>query len=251
MAIAVGAPVLTGLVSNIARPGGNITGSTILGTEVAPKRLELAKELRPSATLIVLLLNPDNPANVELERELRVAAPRQGLKLVSVRARHVDDFEAAFGMLERHRPDALLVTGDATHQAHMDRIIAFAARSRIPALYNLKENALAGGLIAYAADHRELSRRAADARSDDPPIAPAARGGPGNRVDATRSIAEFDSVRHCRSDHGQQNTWNPFHLVSDENVLSFLSHDFDLIPSFKDSPAPRHNVIALQHFRHG
>jgi putative ABC transport system substrate-binding protein len=93
VAIAVGAPVLTGLVSNIARPGGNITGSTIFGTEVAPKRLELAKELRPSATLIVLLLNPDNPANVELERELRFAAPRQGLKLVSVRARHVDDFK--------------------------------------------------------------------------------------------------------------------------------------------------------------
>ena len=61
----------------------------------------------------------------------------------------------------RHRPGALLVTGDAMHQAHIDQIIAFAARSRVPALYNMKENALAGGLMAYAADHRELYRRAA------------------------------------------------------------------------------------------
>ena len=68
VAVAVGAPVLTGLVPNIARPGGNITGSTILGTEVAPKRLELAKELRPGATRVALLWNPANPANRELER---------------------------------------------------------------------------------------------------------------------------------------------------------------------------------------
>jgi len=161
VAIAVGAPVLTGLVPSIARPGGNLTGSTILGTEVAPKRLELAKELRPNATNVALLWNPDNPATSQLERELKEAAPRQGLKLLSVRVRNADEFETAFRMIARHRPGALLVTGDAMHQAHIDQVIAFAARSRIPALYNMKENALAGGLMAYAADHRELYRRAA------------------------------------------------------------------------------------------
>jgi putative ABC transport system substrate-binding protein len=161
VAIAVGAPVLTGLVLSIARPGGNLTGSTILGTEVAPKRLELAKELRPNATTVALLWNPDNPANSQLERELQETAPRQSLKLLSVRVRNADDFETAFRMIARHRPGALLVTGDAMHQAHIDQIIAFAARSRVPTLYNMKENALAGGLMAYAADHRELYRRAA------------------------------------------------------------------------------------------
>ena len=132
--------------------------------------------------------------------------------------RNADDFETAFGMIARHRPGALLVTGDAMHQAHIDQIIAFAAGSRVPALYNMKENALAGGLMAYAADHRELYRRAAtyvdkilkgvkpadlpfeqptkfelvpqsqdrqDPRPDDPAVAPAA-GGSGDRVSAKR-----------------------------------------------------------------
>jgi len=161
VAVAVGAPVLNDLVANIARPGGNITGSTILGTEVAPKRLELAKELRPGATLVALLWNPDNLANRELERELTEAAPRQGLKLMSAGVRKVGEFESALDMIARQRADALLVTGDSMHQTHIGRVIAFAARSRIPTLYNLKENALAGGLMAYAADHRELYRRAA------------------------------------------------------------------------------------------
>jgi len=161
VAIAVGAPVTTGVVSSIARPGGNVTGSTILGTEVAPKRLELARELRPTATTIAVLWNPDNSATSQMEQALREAAFREGLKVLSVRVRKPDEFANAFEVIARQRPGAMLITGDAMHQAHIDQIIAFAAQNRIPALYNMKENAFAGGLIAYAADHQELYRRAA------------------------------------------------------------------------------------------
>jgi putative ABC transport system substrate-binding protein len=162
VAVAVGEPVLTGLVPSLARPGGNVTGSTVLGAEVAPKRLELAKELRPTATRIALLGNPDNPAIVQLERALKRAAPAQGLTLLSVGARSVSELDTAFSAIQKLRPDALLVTGDGVHQAHIGRVIAFAARSRIPALYNIKPNALAGGLLAYAPDDREMYRRAAE-----------------------------------------------------------------------------------------
>ena len=161
VAVAVGAPVATGLVSSIARPGGNVTGSTILGTEVAPKRLELAKELRPGIRQIALLWNPDNPANAALERELREAAPKQALKLTSVAARRVDELDPAFGQIARQRAGAVLVTGDTLHQAAMDRIISLAARHRVPAIYNQLRNAQDGGLMAYAADDRALYRRAA------------------------------------------------------------------------------------------
>jgi len=162
VAVAVGEPVRTGLVPSIARPGGNITGSTVLGTEVASKRLQLATELRPASTQIALLTNPDNPAIVEIERELTKVAARQKLTLVSIAARSPAELEVAFGAIAKKPPGVLLVTADATHQAHIDRVIAFAARLRIPAIYNVKANAQDGGLLAYAPDDRELYRRAAD-----------------------------------------------------------------------------------------
>jgi ABC-type uncharacterized transport system substrate-binding protein len=157
--VGVGQP--EAVVSNIARPGGNITGSTILGSEVAPKRLELVKELRPRATQVALLWNTDNPANVYMERELRRTAHRLGLKLVSARVRDVNEFDTAFDLIAKQRVAALIVTGDPMHQVHIGRVIDFAARNRVPAIYNIKENVLAGGLMSYGADHRELYRRAA------------------------------------------------------------------------------------------
>src|SRR5262245_302893 len=157
--VGVGQP--EAIVSNIARPGGNITGSTILGSEVAPKRLELVKELRPGATQVALLWNPDNPANVYVERELNGTARRLGLKLVSARVRDVTEFDSAFKVIATQRVAALIVTGDPMHQVHIGRVIDFAARNRLAAIYNIRENVLAGGLMYYGADHRELYRRAA------------------------------------------------------------------------------------------
>jgi putative ABC transport system substrate-binding protein len=157
--VGVGQP--EAVVSNIARPGGNITGSTILGSDVAPKRLELVKELRPRATQVALLWNPDNPANVYMEHELKGTARRLGLKLVSGSVRDVAEFDSAFEVIAKQRVAALIVTGDQMHQVHIGRVIDFAARNRLPAIYNIKENVLAGGLMSYGADHRELYRCAA------------------------------------------------------------------------------------------
>jgi putative ABC transport system substrate-binding protein len=102
--VAAGAPVETGLVASLARPGGNITGSTTLGGEVASKRLDFVKELIPKATQVALLWNPDNPANVALYRELMQKAQQAQLKLLSVEVRHAKEFDSGFALLERLRP---------------------------------------------------------------------------------------------------------------------------------------------------
>jgi putative tryptophan/tyrosine transport system substrate-binding protein len=149
------------VVSNLGRPGGNITGSTILGAEAVPKRLELVRQLLPGAKRVALLWNPDNPANVLLEREVRRTAPKLDVSLISVTVRDRAQMDSAFGLIAKERAEALIVTGDPMHQLHIDRVITFAARNRVPAIYNIKENVLAGGLMSYGADHRELYRRAA------------------------------------------------------------------------------------------
>jgi putative ABC transport system substrate-binding protein len=149
------------VVSNLGRPGRNITGSTILGAEAAPKRLELMRQLLPGAKRVALLWNPDNPANVFLEREVRRTAPKLDISLISVTVRDRAQMDSAFGLIAKERAEALIVTGDPMHQLHIDRVITFAARNRVPAIYNIKGNVLAGGLMSYGADHRELYRRAA------------------------------------------------------------------------------------------
>jgi len=157
--VGVGQP--EAMVRNLGRPGANITGSTILGAEAAPKRLELVKQLLPDAKRVGLVWNPGNPANVLLEREARRTAPRLGLDVVSVIVRDGAEMGTAFALISKQRAAALIVTGDPMLQLHIDRVITFAARSRLPAIYNVKENVLAGGLMSYGADHRDLYRRAA------------------------------------------------------------------------------------------
>jgi putative tryptophan/tyrosine transport system substrate-binding protein len=159
--VAVGDPLQTGLVSNLARPGGNLTGSSALAVELTPKRLELIRQLLPTAKRVALLWNPENPSNAQLRNELVRAAATAGVTLLSVGARRASEFDTAFTTLTRERPDALIVTADPLHQVHIGRVIGFAARSRLPAVYNLKANVEAGGLISYAASPADLFRRAA------------------------------------------------------------------------------------------
>jgi putative ABC transport system substrate-binding protein len=159
--VAAGAPVETGLVASLARPGGNITGSTTLGGEVASKRLDFVKELIPKATQVALLWNPDNPANVALYRELMQKAQQAQLKLLSVEVRHAKEFDSGFALLERLRPDALLLTGDPMHLVHMGRVIEFTAKHQLPAVYNTRDSVLQGGLMSYGANQSELYKRAA------------------------------------------------------------------------------------------
>jgi putative tryptophan/tyrosine transport system substrate-binding protein len=159
--IAVGSAVDTGLVASLARPGGNVTGSTTLGAEVATKRLQFVKDILPGAVRIALLWNPANPSNARLHMDLRQRAQQEHLQLLSVEVRAVKDFDDGFRRLTELRPDALLLTGDPMHLVHMQRVIEFAAKRRLPAIYNTRESAEAGGLMSYHADQLVLFRRAA------------------------------------------------------------------------------------------
>ena len=157
----VGDPVGSGLVSSLARPGGNITGNTILGPEVAGKRLQLLKEVIPSLSRVAFLWNPDNASHPAQLAELRVAVEALGIKLLPVPVRSSDEFDNAFAAMMRERPDAFLMTNDPFHQLSIGRIIDFLANNRLPGMFVTREVAVAGGLLSYGASLPDLFRRGA------------------------------------------------------------------------------------------
>ena len=157
----VGDPVGSGLVSSLARPGGNITGNTILGPEVAGKRLQLLKEVIPSLSRVVFLWNPDNASHPAQLAELRVAVEALGIKLLPVPVRSSDEFDNAFAAMMRERPDAFLMTNDPFHQLSIGRIIDFLANNRLPGMFVTREVTVAGGLLSYGASLPDLFRRGA------------------------------------------------------------------------------------------
>jgi len=159
--VGVGEPVRTGLVASLARPGGNITGSTVIGVELGAKRLQLLKEIVPHVARVAVLWNPANPAQPLHFESIQAGARALGVTLLSVEVRSPDEFEGAFAAMTRQRPDAFIMTGDFMHQEHSRWIVDFMAKSRLPAMYQLREHVEAGGLMGYGASFPELSRRAA------------------------------------------------------------------------------------------
>ena len=159
--IGVGDVVRTGLVQGLAHPGGNITGNTILGPEVQPKRLQLFKEAVPALSRVALLFNPDNASNRINAEEVGAAAATLGMTFRLVWVRRADELDDALAAMMRERPDGLMVTGDAVHLLHVGRIINFLANNRLPGLFQLRENVVAGGLMSYGASLPDLFRRAA------------------------------------------------------------------------------------------
>jgi len=160
--IAAGDPVGIGLVQSLARPGGNVTGSSVLGPETAMKRLELFKELMPRLSKFALLWNASNPANRIYERDTRSAARVLSVMMQSVPVTQPGELESAFLAIQRERPNAMIVTGDLILQVHVGRVIDFARRSQLPAMYQNPEQAKSGGLLAYGANFAELFRRGAE-----------------------------------------------------------------------------------------
>ncbi len=160
--IAVGDPVGIGLVQSLARPGGNVTGSSVLGPETAMKRLELLKELMPRLSKFALLWNASNPANRIYERDTSSAARALSVTMQSVPVTQPGELESAFLAIQRERPNAMIVSGDLILQVHMGRVIDFARRSHLPAMYQNPEQAKSGGLLAYGANFAELFRRGAE-----------------------------------------------------------------------------------------
>ena len=145
-------PVATGLVASLARPGGNLTGVTGSATELAPKRLELLCELVPQASVIALLVNPNNPNVESFVRDMQGAAAAKGVRLPILNAGTEGEIDAAFASLTQQRAGALAVGPDPLFVSRRDDLVALASRHAIPAIYFRREFSAAGGLISYAPD---------------------------------------------------------------------------------------------------
>jgi putative ABC transport system substrate-binding protein len=159
--IGVGDPVRAGFVTSIARPGGNVTGNTILGPEVGAKRLQFFKEACPTISRMAFLVNPANASNVAYLQELQIAAPALGVKLIPAQVRSINDFDSAFAAMMRERPDAFMMTADPLLMLHIRRIIDFLTDNRLPSIFQNRDNVVAGGLMSYGAGLSDLFRRGA------------------------------------------------------------------------------------------
>jgi putative tryptophan/tyrosine transport system substrate-binding protein len=154
-------PVASGLVASLARPGGNITGLTILGPELSGKRLELLKEVLPNVTRVAALWNSANPAQELVWKEMQAAAQELRLQLQSLEVRSANDFDIAFKAALRERAQALIPSGEPLINTQLKRIVEFAAKNRLPAMYAGPEVVDAGGLMSYAPNYTDQYRRAA------------------------------------------------------------------------------------------
>lgn len=161
VAIAVGDPVGAGLVSSFAHPDGNVTGNTILGTDIAAKRLQVLKDAIPSVSRVAYLWNPDNASSATALQQLLKAAPSLHLTLTSLEARTAGDFDSVFVQMASDRPDAVLTTLDPFHQTQMGRVIDFLRKSRIAGMFQTKQNVVDGGLMSYGANFPDLFRAGA------------------------------------------------------------------------------------------
>jgi putative ABC transport system substrate-binding protein len=142
-------PVESGLVSTLARPGGNLTGVTIMATELMPKRLELLSELVPQAGMIALLVNPSNASAEPQMRDVRQAARAKGVQLRILKASTENEIDSAFATLVQLQAGALLVGTDPFFYNRREQLVALASRHAVPAIYEWREFATAGGLIIY------------------------------------------------------------------------------------------------------
>jgi ABC-type uncharacterized transport system substrate-binding protein len=159
--IAVGEPVATGLVTSLARPGGNITGVTSISPEIEGKRLEMLREVVPSVSHIAVLWNAGSPVQVIQEKETRAAAQALGMKMLSLGVRTQEEIEGAFTTILREKPSALFVLADRLFLHHRKRIMDFAAQHRLPGVHAYRELVEAGGLMSYGPSYAGMHRRAA------------------------------------------------------------------------------------------
>jgi ABC-type uncharacterized transport system substrate-binding protein len=159
--IGVGDPVRAGFVASLAHPDRDVTGTSLLGPDVAPKRLQLLKQVIPSAVRVALLFNPNNAANIISRDEIEAATRDLGISLVQVEASSVPDLDTNLRGILSQRPDALMATADALHLSQIPKIIDFLESNRIPGIFVVREYVLAGGLMSYGASLPDSFRRSA------------------------------------------------------------------------------------------
>ncbi|HSF07674.1 MAG TPA: ABC transporter substrate-binding protein [Methylomirabilota bacterium] len=151
----------SGYAGSLARPGGNITGLVTIAPETAAKQLDLLKSAFPTVSRVAMLSNPTNTINVAVVRETETAASALGVQLFSFDVRRSDELDGAFRAALRGRADALIAQGDSLLITHRARIVDFAAKNRLPAMYRNQEYMDAGGLMFYGPSVAEMFRRAA------------------------------------------------------------------------------------------
>ena len=152
-------PVKLGLVSSLNRPDGNATGVAVFVASLLPKRLQLLRELFPTASTVGFLMNPNWPSSDVQLAEVQQAADALGVRLHVVRAGTAVEIDEAFSVLGHQRPDALMTGADPFFQVRRDQLVALAARYAIPTMYEWREFVAAGGLISYSPDRKDTMRQ--------------------------------------------------------------------------------------------
>jgi ABC-type uncharacterized transport system substrate-binding protein len=156
-----GDPVATGLVSSLAKPGGNVTGLATLNEELEGKRLEIFKQVVPKLSRVAVLLNPANPFTTIALKGTRSAAEALGVKLQPVEVRGTNDLDGAFATIKAARPQGLIVIPDRFLLTYRASIVQFMAKNRLPGMFPFREFAQEGGLMAYGPDTTDMYRHAA------------------------------------------------------------------------------------------
>jgi putative ABC transport system substrate-binding protein len=154
-------PIGSGLVPSLARPGGNLTGTSVMANDLVAKQLELLKEVAPNVPRMAVLWNPDNPSGAAAMSYVNAAARSLAVDLQLVEARNPQEIDRAFAAMTREHAGAVVVLPDAIYGNQIKQIVGLAAQRRLPAIYTLVENAEAGGLMVYGPNLRDLERRAA------------------------------------------------------------------------------------------
>jgi putative ABC transport system substrate-binding protein len=144
-----GDPVRDGVVASLSRPGGNLTGFSLLVPALTPKRLELLSELVPRAGVIAHLVDPNNPSHEHITRDVQEASRAKGLQLHTLKAGSESEIDVAFANLVQLHAGALLLGSDAFFNTRHEQIVALAARNAIPTIYEWRNYVAAGGLISY------------------------------------------------------------------------------------------------------
>ena len=158
---AAGDPLGSGLVASLARPGGNVTGMSLMVPDLGGKRLELLKELLPQLARVAVLWNAANPYPAIVFKETQAAGRTLGIEVQSLEVRSPDDFDGAFEAAIRQRPDALITVEDPLTGSYQKRIADFALANQLPSLQGFSEDVKAGALISYGANAADLIHRAA------------------------------------------------------------------------------------------
>ena len=154
-------PIGSGLVQSLAHPGGNVTGLSMMATEIYPKRLQLLKDINPKLTRVAVLSNPDHPFHVKAVEELKSVAPSGSIELSFAAARTPEQFDSAFSDVTQARAQALYVVEDPIFFAHRTALLKLASAVPLPTIHELLRWPEAGALISYGPDLNDLFRRAA------------------------------------------------------------------------------------------